>query len=385
MTEAEKSLRVLLDTILDERGIKSREVNIEEIKTNGANYTSALFSIKVQTPNEELKLFAKVATIGKEMRNVVNAEWMFSTERFVYNKLVYLYNDIQKHLDDEHKFIFPEFYGCNDEVGKETIVMENLVEHGYKPYDRLKSMDWQHAEISVMNLARFHALSFALEKKDPEMFKRFTDDMEFNMMKKDDPSFTSMLVKMAEKPLEILDKDQRDLVKNFLFQEDIMTKYTKPFGKPVLCHGDYRLSNILFKRKGQHLKLKVVDYQTVYAGCPVTDLIYFIFLGSDENFRSLFYDNLINHYYKCLEEALERLSVNPVEVYPREKFNSDLKELLPYGLLLGMTTLPVVTVNPDLAPKMDHMDSEGFVIEPNKLFEERFKGIVNDMIRWGAI
>ncbi|CAG9564329.1 unnamed protein product [Danaus chrysippus] len=385
MTEAEKSLRVLLDKILDERDIKSREINVKEIETNGANYTSALFSVKVQTPNEELKLFAKVATIGKEMRAAMNAEWMFDTERFVYNKLAHLYNDIQKDLDDEHKFIFPEYYGCNDEFGKESIVMENLVEHGYKPYNRFKSMDWQHAEASVRNLARFHALSFALEKKDPEMFKKFTDNMEFDMVKKDDPSSKSMFVKMAEKPLEILSNDQRDLVKKFLDQENLMTKYTKPFGRPVLCHGDYRLSNILFKRKGHGLKLKIVDYQTVYAGCPVADLVYFIFLGSDENFRRLFYDNLINHYYKCLQEALERLAVDPMEVYPREKFDSDLKELLPYALVIAVIALPVVTVNPDLAPKMEHNDSSAFVIEPNKLFEERFKGIVNDVIKLGAI
>ena len=70
-----------------------------------------------------------------------------------------------------------------------------------------------------------------------------------------------------------------------------------------------------------------MDYQTVHAGNPVADLLYFIFLGSDEEFRKENFNKLLDHYYKNLEEALERFSIDALEVYPRNKFDDDVKEV----------------------------------------------------------
>ncbi|XP_061384156.1 uncharacterized protein LOC116772115 [Danaus plexippus] len=386
---AEDILHDFLTVVFDKPGYSQKMIEINNITSGGANYTSALFSINLQTSDKTIKLFAKVATMSKEMRTAVKADKMFRTEEFVYNKLIPIYNNLQKDLDEEHKFVFPEFYGCNNELGKETVILENLVEHGYKSYSRFKSMDWDHGRVGVEALARFHALSFALSKRDPEGFQKIARDMAYTF-DKDTLNQTAIdqFKEMVEKALSVLkEEDYRERIRKFLFETNLLDKHYKPLSAPVLAHGDYRLSNLLFKEKGHVLSAVVVDYQTVHTGCPVADLFYFIFMGSDEHFRRLYYDKLVNHYYTSLEEALQRLAVDPVEVYPRESFESDLKELLPYVLLTAVTALPLVVVESDSAPKFDSDDADfsTLIVEPGSLYKQRFRGIVDDLVRWEVI
>ncbi|CAG9564328.1 unnamed protein product [Danaus chrysippus] len=389
MTEAELILRDFLESVLKERGSKQKEVRIKEINSDGANYTSLLFSVNVETFDKELKLFAKVADVADEARRVLNCDNLFCTEKFVYNQLIPLYNSLQKDLDEEHKFIFPEFYGFNNEFGKETVILENLVESGYKPYSRFKSMDWDHGRICVEAIARFHALSFALRKSDPEGFQKIAQNLK-NTFDKDafDQTTKDQFKDMAETALSVLKQEEcRDKIRKLLFETDLMYKYNQPLSTPVLAHGDYKISNLLFKRKGHNLKAVVVDYQTVHTGCPVGDLLYFIFLGSDEHFRRLYYDKLINHYYTSLEEALKRLDVDPVEVYPRENFESDLKESLPFVIVTALSALPNVLADVETVQKWNSECGVEDFIKPkfSDLYIERFRGIINDFVRWNVI
>ncbi|XP_032520116.2 uncharacterized protein LOC116772150 [Danaus plexippus] len=388
MTDTKKILLDFLDTVLDDRGYKQRDVHVNEMKTDGNNYTSALFTINVKTEEKELKLFAKVAQIGKEMRAIANADKLFKTEKFVYNKLIHLYNNLQKHLDEEHKFMFPEFYGFHDEYGKETILLEDLNESGYKPHNRLKSMNWDQGRVGVEYLARFHALSFKLSKSDPDGFAKIANQMAYTINSEAANENTiNQFIEMVENAVKVLKHEHREKVRNFMYNPNLFDKYNKPLSTPALVHGDYRLSNLLFKRKGHGLSAVVVDYQTVHTGCPVADLFYFIFMGSDEHFRRLYYDKLVNHYYTSLEEALQRLAVDPVEVYPRESFESDLKELLPFVVQTAVLTLPLVVVESESAPKWDSegADFSTIILKPTALYIQRFTGIINDLIRWGAI
>lgn len=70
-----------------------------------------------------------------------------------------------------------------------------------------------------------------------------------------------------------------------------------------------------------------MDYQTLRGGSPVADLLYFVVLGTDKQFRAHYYEKLIDHYYSELRAALIRLGLNPDEKYSREDFDAELKEV----------------------------------------------------------
>ena len=75
------------------------------------------------------------------------------------------------------------------------------------------------------------------------------------------------------------------------------------------------------------MDIKIVDLQTLQGGSPVTDLIYFIFTGSDEEFRAKHYQKLIDHYYSELSAAMKRLNLDPEETFSREDFDFEMKEV----------------------------------------------------------
>lgn len=248
MFDAEQILRCVLDKELDERGLASRNVEIKGISSGGANYTSSLFLVDVVSPNEIFKLFAKVAKIFGPQRGVMSADWLYATERLIYTKVAQLYEDLQRknEVPDADKLKFPYFFGYSDEYGKEVVIMENLVASEYKQFDRLKSMDWNHARASVEYLAKFHALSFALAKTNPEEFEKFSD-MKYEIGTTDEETVKPLWTKIINSALEVIKDDQKDKVLKFFQTVPKMNKYNKPIGKPVLSHGDYRLSNLLFK------------------------------------------------------------------------------------------------------------------------------------------
>lgn len=79
----------------------------------------------------------------------------------------------------------------------------------------------------------------------------------------------------------------------------------------------------------QNGKLEVVplDYQSFHLGTLAADLIAFIWIGSDTQFRKHYYKQIIEHYYTELTHALQNLRVDINKVYPRKVFEQELEEV----------------------------------------------------------
>ncbi|KAI5637502.1 ecdysteroid kinase domain-containing protein [Phthorimaea operculella] len=111
----------------------------------------------------------------------------------------------------------------------------------------------------------------------------------------------------------------------------------------TICHGDYRINNILVKyTNGKCTKVVPVDYQLLHYGCPVHDLIYLIFLGSDQEFRRHHLIGLKNLYYDHLETFLGYFELNVKNIFPRVDFERRFKERNLNGPL-GKTSLPMAS------------------------------------------
>lgn len=253
MSPSEVTLRELLRTIAEKHFDDEYELNVTSISSGGANYTSALFVATFTATNKtDLQLFAKVAILGDKMRELMNATKMFSIEAFFYNELVKTYTDIQdKHgVVGENRYVTPKFYGCNKKYGEETVVLENLAARNYGGYNRFKSLDYEHAASAVGELAKFHALSFAYQKEQPEDFARVTKYLWFHkpVSQAKDEYFPEMTARALK---SISNDDHKQRVKKFMEGrcDEMYEKFNRPFGNPVIIHGDFRASNLFFKKE----------------------------------------------------------------------------------------------------------------------------------------
>lgn len=60
--------------------------------------------------------------------------------------------------------------------------------------------------------------------------------------------------------------------------------------------------------------------------------------------------------------------------------------MLPFAAFLGIILLPVVLVEAEHAPRVDGDSGvDNFLIAPNDLYLERFRGIIEDCVKLGAI
>ncbi|KAM3960564.1 uncharacterized protein ACR2FA_005304 [Aphomia sociella] len=389
--DTERILRQLLDKIVVEQNYKEPKVSVQAISSGGANYSSVLYNATISEPNkEEIQLFAKVAAIGEVARGQFHLP-LFDIERFAYNELLRTYAKIQDkyNLSGEDRLVWPKFYGCNPNLYEETVVLENLAAKGFITYDRLKSIDWAYASKAVESLAKFHALSMAYGKEYPEEYAKVLDKMKFdpNSLARMNETFTK-LVGMA---INATKEENRDRLKKYMEKEGDLVKmvnFYQPTGTVLLTHGDYRMSNLMHRiKKDGSIEVTPVDYQTIAINSPVADLFYFIFTGSDEEFRRQHYEQLLEHYYKELSRVLHKLDMNPDEYYSKANYERDLKNFLPFGLIISILTLPIITVEAENAPTLQ--GDEGInniaVAKTSNLYSERVNGIVNDFIRWGRI
>lgn len=76
---------------------------------------------------------------------------------------------------------------------------------------------------------------------------------------------------------------------------------------------------------------------------PFTDILYFLFLCTDSVFRSTYFDELMTDYYDSLKSMLNVYNIDINSVYAKENFDNDCKDLLPFGLLVALVELRIVT------------------------------------------
>ncbi|XP_035434712.2 uncharacterized protein LOC118265721 isoform X4 [Spodoptera frugiperda] len=382
-------LREYLNKIAREHKYVNPEITIEEISSGGANYTSKLYTAVVrEAGKEDLHLFAKVAVISESMRSMVPN--VFLLEQYTYTELAKWFETIEKEsgVPEEDRLVFCKFYGLDATLYKEIMVLENLLPQGYGPHDRFHSIDWPYAAAAVRELAKMHALSFAFAKKHPEEFEKAMKNISLDWPEE---IMETMIRQAVPSAVKVVSPEHKEAFVKFM-DESLKTTYfdiLKPVNsKLAIIHRDYRGNNLLHRRREDGtVDIKIVDLQTLQGGSPVTDLIYFIFTGSDEKFRAQYFDKLLDHYYTELSAAMKRLQLNPDEVFSRADFDYEMKEKLPFGLTLAVFTLPVVTVEMENAPQVDEsLDISKFNVEKTSdLYAERLNGVVNDYVKWGIL
>ncbi|CAH0695614.1 unnamed protein product [Spodoptera exigua] len=389
MKHVTQSFTDLLHKIAKEQKFVDYNLDIKEISSGGANYTSKLYAVSIIEGSNTLRLFCKVAAIGEKMR--AQMQKIYETEHYFYTNLRNIIGNIEGQcgVPNKHKLNVSKYYGSNIKKNEEAMVLEDLTASGYEAYNRFKSIDWPYAQAGTRELAKLHASSFAYSIQDPEGFEKVMEKLLFDF-KMDDPHMKMYMANMVNKAITTLQNENKTKLKNYYENVD-MTEFSRTFKRSrrlALGHGDFRPSNLMHKTLDDGtVDIKIVDLQTLQGGSPVTDLIYFIFTGSDEKFRAQYFDKLLDHYYSELSAAMKRLKLNPDEVFSRADFDYEMKEKLPFGLSLAVFTLPVVTVEMENAPQVDEsLDISSFNVEKTSdLYAERLNGVVNDYVKWGIL
>lgn len=259
MEHKEQHLLDLLKKIAAEQGYQNYELITNDLSSGGANYMSQLYTAIIREQyKDDLHLFAKTAFIPENLRNLMIRN-VFTIENYVYTKLAKTFEALEEErgVPEFHRLKFTKYFGYYDGKHEEVLVLENLMAHGYSPFDRLQSIDWEYSASAVSELAKFHALSLAYSEIYPEEYKEILETLRFEVPKDGLEKMATGSFKLA---LDNVQPENKVLFENF--RNTIMSNIDmfppKPSFRSVIIHGDFRGSNLL------HRVLSVSCYKLLF-------------------------------------------------------------------------------------------------------------------------
>ncbi|KOB77867.1 putative Juvenile hormone-inducible protein [Operophtera brumata] len=384
-------LHSCIDVVAKLKGLEDFVYHVDFICGNGENLIANVFRILIKDVQSEDKQYSFIV---KTLINTARQELFHELhirEVNAYEMIVKKYEIIQESLDIEQRIVFPKCEYTRIEKNQEVIILEDMKAKGYQTDTKLANyerLDYTQVSTAIKELAKFHALSFIYEKQDSQTFEnikskfqdiifteRFLNKSKLRNYFHESYGMSLNLVEdlKAKKKLEMIQLRLLELLK----------LYTRPGKSNVLCHGDYWINNIMFKNdENNETKVCFIDFQVMRFSSPLTDILHFLFLCTDSAFRTAYFDDLMIDYYDSLKAFLNAYSIDINSVYTKEDFDDDCKTFLPFGFLLAMIELRILTTTPE-----DEAISKGSNIVPGIHISEvpgelvYYKMRVNDVVK----
>ncbi|KAJ0178074.1 hypothetical protein K1T71_005897 [Dendrolimus kikuchii] len=377
-----------LNSIIRKEGYKTFEIDRKIFKDNENGFLGVLCEIDIKGRTDDVEketnIFVKLKPPGDQvaMLSLSNA---YLRELYVYKELSIIYTDLQNEFDvpEKERYTFAKFYDASD---KDAMIMENLCRKGFKIYHRMDVVSLEFAELAVKELAKFHALSFVLQKTNPVYFQRKLAVIKQPLIFND--HWNLMLNKICNATVSFLDEG---LKKKF---ETFITRHLKMYKKYLeddsciccICHGDYRPANIMKKEiDGKISKIIPIDFQLIYYGSPIHDFLYFIFGATDQKFRRTHINYLKELYYKEISHFLLYFDINVETVLPLTKFEEVFRERLDFGLMSSVVLLPHILASDEAVPDLASGEDLEFNTEISEVFKKRMIELIEDFIEWGYL
>lgn len=206
---------------------------------------------------ESLYLICKAPPLSEIRRKKWNSKSVFDREIYIYTQLLPAFARFQKEkgLSEADSFLsFPKIYACEvSEIDDSYIlIMENLKMQQFEMYPKDKAPTVDHLLIALQELAKFHAISFAMKDQRPNEFAEFKDLGDIAMDMVFDGSIglfveqqMDRLVKAIENPVQ--KKMVEKLRENYVttLNKFLRGQSSKEFG--VIRHGDFWMNNLMFQ------------------------------------------------------------------------------------------------------------------------------------------
>lgn len=284
--------------------------------------------------------------------------------------------------------LFPTCYYTSRKRRDSLIVFEDFQNSEYR-FGGNNSMllDFDHIVLALESLARFHALSYAMKKRDPHNFyscvvnkvetgKNFSAEDKANELMYAH-AYLQCLQFAALQPLEIfatkfLDGSQKyisgvrrlnvllgdivGLIRKLLIPEEPLA---------VLCHGNFNMLNILYRYDANNkpIAVKFIDFQDVHYASPATDLTVFLFLSASPELRAESLDDWICIYHQTLLNAMSEFLDCPkkdlLPEYGLDAFKDEFSRYAVYGYILTAAYVTSAVSTPAKIEKLFETFNDG--------------------------
>lgn len=386
-------------------GCGFKEPKLEYSEGSDKGYIGLIKRCRVSEGERSLSVICKFLPDNQELNAKYESYELFRREVFVYQKFLPQLEKIQlehgfNYRDNVGFWSFSKCYHSkfDEECPEESfILMEDLAEEKFMMRDTNTPFNFEHTHKLFVELGKFHAISFVIKEKRPEIFEEFKhlNDLMCKLMTTENmkdfaPRNCKLASELFSSPEENLQKEKILSYVNDLWEQNkkvLEGSNSEPFA--VVCHGDCWINNIMcnyFDEDQKEIKnVCLIDWQMTRFGSGASELMYFLFCCTNKQLRDQHKNELFDAYYNSLAETLKIFDMDVKEIYPQEKFEEQLKTFGKFAFAMATFAMPIFCKYPEKLFE----DKNAELTEDEKkavtLYEQRMKNVVNDLIEMNAL
>ncbi|KYQ57552.1 hypothetical protein ALC60_03514 [Trachymyrmex zeteki] len=344
----------VMSKIIKNLGLDVDNTRYKLFETTGIFIASIVYRIHLQFENktniqkEELFIILKRPVPG--LKQITRADLQFHNEILFYR--VYPRPDeiYAKCLYVEER---PPF--------DYAIALENVNTRGYYAYPYVHDSPMEYTLAAIRELGRFHGKGYVMKQMQPKKFFnivaqiqeiRYTNKFTDNIMKFASNTMTLRVMEyLRNQGYDTIFCDKMEAILSNAFDK-VMIKMVQPL-EPLatLCHGDFTLSNILFKTEdnGQHRPM-LIDFALIRYSTPVVDLSTYLYLSCSNEMRKNKFSEIMRAYHDAVKKYLLDAGIQDIEKFSYDALLDDFRKGALFGFVLMCIFKPVLLghINPEL-------------------------------------
>lgn len=381
---------------------------IKDFTSKGDNYASVVSSVELDFDlngnDESITYIVKINPCHGMESFEEMTHTIFLKEAEFYIKLLPQLNGVLR----EHELsplAVPECHYGTLEKKRELIFLEDLRPRGFKMFDRRKGLDVAHASLVLKELARLHAASLLLQKKDPEYSKDTLLHRGWINMTDDGFGMLQVLEGVMDTGIMMLKKvggyessiTWAESTKSKL--REIFEKQREPCKHQVICHGDAWNNNLLFKydEDGVPVEVMLIDLQMCRREPFAVDLNYLLYTSLTGDVRKPNLDALLETYRGHFNGVMETEGEGRLL---EGEVLQEFRRLNILGAIFNMMIICPILMEPEDVPDFemsgdDAADMERVIaelrarslemVDTNPLMRPRFLSVFDELMETGLI
>lgn len=212
----------------------------------------------------KLHLMCKMQPLSKERRDCNQSGFLFKREIYIYTRVLPRFAKFQeeKGLAAAENFsTYPKVYATHvdDENENYAFIMDDLRTDNFVMWPRNDAVPFDHVKMILQQLARFHAVSFALKDQQPNAFAEFKNIYDVLEMQVVNGNFGEFMSSGHREVLGLIIDDEHKKIMQRLtnnYFEIMKNLYSidanDAFG--VVNHGDCWINNFVFRYNDNNVR-----------------------------------------------------------------------------------------------------------------------------------
>lgn len=213
---------------------------------------------------------------------------------------------------------YPLCYSSISAEYSECLFFEDLGLRSFEVINhRTEPITFDHMELVMNALGKFHAVSLALKDQEPNKFKdisgcvteQYWSILETQLKRHYSQMLDRFLHCLKESNrIDLFEKLQNAIGDNYFATIRKITSSDAAEPYTVVCHGDLTIYNSMFRKNedGKPIEIQLIDWQFPRYASPVTDLVLYLFCSTSKGLRDQYFDVFLKIYHGSLSEMLRR-------------------------------------------------------------------------------